>query len=153
MSLLSSIKGLDEVQRTTLVNQICEAIDSTPADEREFTLAMPVTLTVKKAQGFRRESFTGSETFLLKRAYVGKSGNLIFIFEPSEADRLMATYEWMEATTKVAVENLNGFAKWYARNIETVLRDYFDALENGIDPLEEEESTIKTSDHPDFGTW
>lgn len=47
-----------------------------------FFLDCPAPLTVHSARGYATKSFIGHEQFEVIRAYVGKRGHLIFVFEP-----------------------------------------------------------------------
>lgn len=122
-------------------------------DTREtFMLTAPETLTVKRPNGaFSKQAHIGSEDFAPKKAYMGKRGKLIFVFEPV----MVAEYTEMEMDENQAREKLMGFKDFLKENMGDVHAMLAEARANAATREERKSLESRNEAYKDigFGSW
>lgn len=137
---------------------INEALKELPVGSFTFRLSAPEKLTIRtaskavSAHGYRKQGFIGDEEFVLREAYLGKSGKLICVLDQSGDEQSAAEIPYSECAKK-----LLGFS-----NFELLVSSLEDDKDMKIARIEADE--IECVAHVDatrdrfienstFGTW
>lgn len=106
----------DKKQTEEALQKFCEAVSAYFSQELEvFELNEPLTVTVTKADGtYRKKAMIGGEEFTASSAYLGKKGNIIFVFHPNGP----AEFKTMELSELEARRSLMPFDRYLSTAIE-----------------------------------
>jgi hypothetical protein len=87
-----------------------------------FMLTGPETLTVKiEESGYKKRPHIGGEEFTVEDVYLGKKGDLIFVFEPISPEGY-DVMEMKEADARRSLSGFNGLVDVMLRGAMTELR-------------------------------
>lgn len=140
----------DELDQADVVGSITESVRQA-AGEAAFMLGEPAQLTVKRRDGgYAKKSHIGSEEFKFANAYMGKKGQIIFVFKPKG----VADYEFAELNENDAKRMLMGFKD--ILNVATQsgpLRDINEAKKAAVLAAEREALAVRASSYDGFGSW
>lgn len=94
---------------TDHINDLIEAITEGAQEGKVFHIAAPIQATVLTTKDeYRKKTLSGGEEFFFKGARAGKSGRIIFGFEPVDA----APYKQVEFNDAELGKAISGGEQW-----------------------------------------
>lgn len=143
------IDDMENLSLDSVADQITEYFAS--STQTRLMLNEPHQLTVKKANGqYSKKAHIGGEEFIPLRAYLGKRGQIIYVFRPADA----ADYAELEVTEKEANELLDGFVA-FMKKAPDLREAMTSAKKIAADAAEREKLAGKAEQYADlgFGSW
>lgn len=124
-----------------------------------IALNQPCSVVVKTRTGYKMAPHIGGESFCVSSAYLGKKGNLIFVFTPQTVN-MREQYKFAEFGCAAALDKLTGFREWYDEAMNSidqatagVVRELAAAESTGDLETLRIKRAMEQPGYEEFGSW
>lgn len=149
---ISAFDKLPDEQKRELERNATNISDLFSANTYDFILKAPEKLTVLKGGAYSKKPYIGEEEFTGVRAYVGKSGKVIVVFQDKDDSATQVEIPLNEMLTKL--HGVSIFSNDLAELRDNRIMESARADGAKIESLAHEQAErVRQLNNPAFGSW